>query len=69
MRELQESAGRSGFYIKRTIDAAADLDEPEATNKRRRRLHQVNGEVLMVKDAVGDVGENVAESFETFLKT
>lgn len=46
------------------IHAGGDSNEPEGT-KRRRRLRQVNGEVPMVKDAVG---ESVAESFETFLK-
>lgn len=49
-----------------TIDPGTDSNEPEGTNKRRRRLRQVNGEVPMVKDAVG---ESVAESFESFLKT
>jgi DNA replication licensing factor MCM6 len=49
-----------------TIDAAADSNEPEGTSRRRKRPRQVNGEVPMVKDAVG---ESVAESFETFLKT
>jgi DNA replication licensing factor MCM6 len=48
-----------------TIDAAADSNEPEGTSRRRRRPRQVNGEVPMVKDAVG---ESVAESFESFLK-
>lgn len=48
-----------------TIDAA-DSNETEGTSRRRRRPRQVNGEVPMVKDAVG---ESVAESFETFLKT
>ena len=49
-----------------TIDAAAESNEPEGASRRRRRPRQVNGEVPMVKDAVG---ESVAESFETFLKT
>lgn len=49
-----------------TIDPDADSNEPEATNKRRKRPRQLNGEVPMVKDAVG---ESVAESFESFLKT
>lgn len=34
--------------------------------KRRKPRAQVNGDVPLVKDAVG---ESVAESFETFLKT
>jgi DNA replication licensing factor MCM6 len=44
----------------------ADEENQEAGgNKRRRRPRQVNGDVPVVKDAVG---ESVAESFETFLK-
>lgn len=50
---------------------AMEPDEPEeaeedAGGKRRRRPRQTQGDVPMVKDAVG---ESVAESFETFLKT
>lgn len=57
------------------VDALAlGDDEPDeqeeqgggATRKRRRQRGQVNGDVPLVKDAVG---ESVAESFETFLKT
>jgi len=36
-----------------------------AVRRRRRARGQVNGDVPLVKDAVG---ESVAESFETFLK-
>ncbi|PPQ71094.1 hypothetical protein CVT24_009845 [Panaeolus cyanescens] len=50
---------------------AMEPDEPEEAEedtggKRRRRPRQTQGDVPMVKDAVG---ESVAESFETFLKT
>jgi DNA replication licensing factor MCM6 len=45
----------------------ADEENQEAGgNRRRRRPRQANGDVPMVRDAVG---ESVAESFETFLKT
>ncbi|KAH7919533.1 MCM-domain-containing protein [Leucogyrophana mollusca] len=40
-------------------------DEP-AARRRRRPRNQANGDVPLVRDAVG---ESVAESFETFLKT
>ncbi|KDR84017.1 hypothetical protein GALMADRAFT_236601 [Galerina marginata CBS 339.88] len=46
-----------------TVDEA---EEEGADGRRRRRPRQTNGDVPMVKDAVG---ESVAESFETFLKT
>jgi DNA replication licensing factor MCM6 len=58
-----------------TVDALAlGDDEPDeqeekgggGARKRRRPRGQVNGDVSLVKDAVG---ESVAESFETFLKT
>lgn len=55
-----------------TTDALALGDEAEEDNgeqsgsKRRRARTQGNGEVPLVKDAVG---ESVAESFESFLKT
>lgn len=49
-----------------TVDAADEGNEPGGTNRRRKKPRQVNGDVPMVKDAVG---ESVAESFETFLKT
>ncbi|KAF8806336.1 MCM-domain-containing protein [Phlegmacium glaucopus] len=45
---------------------AEEESQEAGGNKRRRRPRQVNGDVPMVKDAVG---ESVAESFETFLKT
>jgi len=49
-------------------------DEPDgqeeqggsSVRRRKRPKGQVNGDVPLVKDAVG---ESVAESFETFLKT
>ena len=44
----------------------AEEEAEEGSTRRRRRPRQVNGDVPMVKDAVG---ESVAESFETFLKT
>lgn len=44
----------------------AEEEAEEGNTRRRRRPRQVNGDVPMVKDAVG---ESVAESFETFLKT
>ena len=46
-------------------EAREENQEAEG-NRRRRRPRQVNDDVPMVKDAVG---ESVAESFETFLKT
>ena len=58
-----------------TVDALAlGDDEPDEqeeqgggdTRRRRRPRGQVDGDVPLVKDAVG---ESVAESFETFLKT
>lgn len=58
-----------------TVDALAlGDDEPDeqeeqggsGARKRRKQIGQVNGDVPLVKDAVG---ESVAESFETFLKT
>jgi DNA replication licensing factor MCM6 len=39
--------------------------DESAVRRRRRARGQVNGDVPLVKDAVG---ESVAESFETFLK-
>jgi len=45
---------------------AEEENQEGVGNRRRRRPRQVNGDVPMVKDAVG---ESVAESFETFLKT
>ncbi|KAF8165596.1 MCM2/3/5 family-domain-containing protein [Crassisporium funariophilum] len=45
-------------------EAEEDNGDPEF--RKRRRPRQTNGDVPMVKDAVG---ESVAESFETFLKT
>jgi DNA replication licensing factor MCM6 len=56
----------------RTTDALNLDDVPEGTNdtansrKRRRPRTQPNGDVPLIRDAVG---ESVAESFETFLKT
>lgn len=56
----------------RTTDALNLDDVPEGTNdtansrKRRRPRTQANGDVPLIRDAVG---ESVAESFETFLKT
>ena len=47
-------------------EGEAEQEQEAGGNKRRRRPRQVNGDVPLVKDAVG---ESVAESFETFLKT
>lgn len=48
-------------------DIEAEEDNEEGTgNRKRKRPRQVNGDVPIVKDAVG---ESVADSFETFLKT
>ncbi|KAK2466020.1 hypothetical protein APHAL10511_001662 [Amanita phalloides] len=41
-------------------------NDPSATRKRRRPRTQQNGDVPLIRDAVG---ESVAESFETFLKS
>jgi DNA replication licensing factor MCM6 len=41
-------------------------NEEGTVNRKRKRPRQVNGDVPIVKDAVG---ESVADSFETFLKT
>jgi DNA replication licensing factor MCM6 len=48
-------------------DEAQEAEEDGATTRRRRRpRNQQNGDVPLVRDAVG---ESVSESFETFLKT
>jgi len=48
-------------------DIEAEVGNEEGTaNRKRKRPRLVNGEVPTVKDAVG---ESVADSFETFLKT
>ncbi|CAA7260110.1 unnamed protein product [Cyclocybe aegerita] len=49
-----------------TVDEAEEETHDNAAARRRKRPKQVNEDVPMVKDAVG---ESVAESFETFLKT
>lgn len=49
-----------------SIDLDKEASKTEGTGGRRKKPRQVNGDVPMVKDAVG---EGVAESFETFLKT
>ncbi|KAH9965760.1 mis5 protein [Russula dissimulans] len=43
-----------------------DVTEASSRRRRRPRAEQLNGDVPIVKDAVG---ESVAEAFETFLKT
>ncbi|KAG6832178.1 hypothetical protein H0H92_004909 [Tricholoma furcatifolium] len=48
------------------LDEAEDDENEQGGRKSRRPRTQGNGEVPLVKDAVG---ESVAESFETFLKT
>lgn len=48
------------------VDEAEEDNEDTNEGRRRKRPRQTNGDVPMVKDAVG---ESVAESFETFLKT
>ncbi|EDR12754.1 uncharacterized protein LACBIDRAFT_188723 [Laccaria bicolor S238N-H82] len=64
---------RGGTPRRPAVDALTledDEDQEPGTGapsrKRRRPRTQANGEVPLVKDAVG---ESVAESFETFLKT
>lgn len=65
---------RGGTPRRPTVDALTLEDDDEdgepgtgaPSRKRRRPRTQANGEVSLVKDAVG---ESVAESFETFLKT
>lgn len=47
-------------------EAEEEEERSGPTRKRRNPRTQANGEVPLVKDAVG---ESVAESFETFLKT
>jgi DNA replication licensing factor MCM6 len=49
-----------------TNDAREDVTEASSRRKRRPRIEQLNGDVSIVKDAVG---ESVAEAFEAFLKT
>jgi DNA replication licensing factor MCM6 len=50
-----------------TNDAREDVTEASSRRRRRPRAEQqLNGDVPIVKDAVG---ESVAEAFETFLKT
>jgi DNA replication licensing factor MCM6 len=47
-------------------EAEEDQEGGESAARRRRRTRgQINGDVPLVKDAVG---ESVAESFEAFLK-
>jgi len=43
-----------------------DVTEASSRRRRRPRAEQLNGDVPIVKDAVG---ESVSEAFETFLKT
>lgn len=62
---------RGGTPRRPTVAALTleDDDEPGTgapSRKRRRPRTQANGEVPLVKDAVG---ESVAENFETFLRT
>jgi DNA replication licensing factor MCM6 len=47
-------------------DDDAQADDGSAARRRKRVKGQIATDVPMVKDAVG---ESVAESFETFLKT
>jgi hypothetical protein len=47
-------------------DAREDATEASSRRTRRPRTEQLNGDVPIVKDAVG---ESVAEAFEAFLKT
>lgn len=70
-----QSPNRRSTPNRRTADALTlgddeaeeDNEEGDDSGRRRRRARgQVNGDVPLVKDAVG---ESVAESFETFLKT
>jgi DNA replication licensing factor MCM6 len=49
-----------------TNDTREDATEASSRRRRRLRTEQLNGDVPIVKDAVG---ESVAEAFETFLKT
>jgi DNA replication licensing factor MCM6 len=49
-----------------TNDAREDVTEASSKKKRKPRTEQLNGDVPIVKDAVG---ESVAEAFEAFLKT
>ena len=64
---------RGGTPRRPAVDALTLEDDEDGepgtgapSRKRRRPRTQANGEVPLVKDAVG---ESVAESFETFLKT
>lgn len=71
---LDPTPSTNGATPRRPIADALALgnDEAEEDNEevpgrsRRKRPRQMNGDVPIVKDAVG---ESVAESFETFLKT
>jgi DNA replication licensing factor MCM6 len=47
-------------------DAREDATEASSRRVRRPRTEQLNGDVPIVKDAVG---ESVAEAFEAFLKS
>jgi DNA replication licensing factor MCM6 len=49
-----------------TNDAREDVTEASSKRRRKPRAEQLNGDVPIVKDAVG---ESVAEAFEAFLKT
>ncbi|EIN10502.1 mis5 protein [Punctularia strigosozonata HHB-11173 SS5] len=70
---LSSNGGATPKRSHRTADALA-LDDPEdvsqandgAANRRRRARGQINADVPVVKDAVG---ESVCDAFETFLKT
>lgn len=46
-------------------DAREDVTEASSKRRRKPRTEQLNGDVPIVKDAVG---ESVAEAFEAFLK-
>jgi DNA replication licensing factor MCM6 len=49
-----------------TNDAREDATEASSRRRRRPRTERINGDVPIVRDAVG---ESVAEAFEAFLKT
>ena len=71
-----EATPRSGSTPRRpatnalTLDDEAEEDEDTqatgASRKRRRQRTQANGDVPLVKDAVG---ETLGESFESFLRS
>jgi DNA replication licensing factor MCM6 len=65
-RRQPQSAPTGALALGDDADDEAEGDDGSAARKRKRVRGQIVNDVPLVKDAVG---ESVAESFETFLKT